>query len=434
MHAPSPHGAAGAAASNPTRPGLSEAIPLIWLVGAGAMIMRLWMANSRLARLLRNCREVQDGQILGVLDECARLVGIKRLPALVLSGELGSPALIGCFRPKLVLPENLASVLSHAELRHVFLHELAHVRRRDLFLNWLLCCLAALHWFNPILRYAFRRIKTDRELACDAFALSRLHPQEAPGYGRTVLKLLESVTRAAATPGVVGLLEEKQQMKRRIEMIAQKPSRKNPAVAVALFAALGVFTLTDAQTAAPKKAAPPAEATASAVVTTAPANTNQYNPSADKGESAACRKNLEKISAAIKAYKKDHNEVPNWLHDLVPKYLADTNVLVCPVTTRTGQQSPYGVLDPTLFTSYVYEFTPTPIPEIVKNAFPGPAMTMRQWKEQQMKLVGADVPLVRCILHDPVLNLSFGGKVYESPVYWEMNYTNVTSLESLYPH
>jgi len=92
------------------------------------------------------------------------------------------------------------------------------------------------------------------------------------------------------------------------------------------------------------------------------------------------------------------------------------------------------VLDPKIYSSYLYEFTPTPIPEVVKGAWPGPQMTMREWKRQQMKLVGPEVPLVRCLLHEPALNLSLGGKVYESPVFWELNFTNVAKLEAFSPH
>ncbi len=179
-----------------------------------------------------------------------------------------------------------------------------------------------------------------------------------------------------------------------------------------------------------------AEAQSIAVVTASPAvNTNDYKPSTDRDEAAVCTKNLEKINAAIQAYRKDKGDVPNWLSDLVPKYLGDTNVLICPVTTRTGLQSAFGALDPKIHSSYLYEFTPVDIPEVVKGAWPGPKMTMRQWKRQQMKLAGSEVPLVRCLLHEPALNLSVGGKVYESPVYWEQNFTNLTTkLEDFSPH
>src|SRR6266446_799375 len=57
-----------------------------------------------------------------------------------------------------------------------------------------------------------------------------------------------------------------------------------------------------------------AEAQSIAVVTASPAvNTNDYKPSTDRDEAAACKKNLEKINAAIEAYRKDNQDVPNWL-------------------------------------------------------------------------------------------------------------------------
>src|SRR5215471_12302859 len=120
------------------------------------------------------------------------------------------------------------------------------------------------------------------------------------------------------------------------------------------------------------------ESSQSAVVVSAEVNTNEYQPSTDKGEAAACRRNLEKINAAIKAYRKDNQDVPNWLSDLVPKYLADTNSLICPVTARTGLQSAFGALDPKIRSSYLYEFPPIEIPGVVKGAWPGPKLTMRE--------------------------------------------------------
>ena len=171
------------------------------------------------------------------------------------------------------------------------------------------------------------------------------------------------------------------------------------------------------------------------VIPTPAVNTNDYNPSTDRAEASVCKTNLEKIHAAIEAYRRENNDAPNWLFELVPKYLTDTNVLICPVTSRTGLQSAFGVLDPRIYSSYLFEFTPMDIPAVVKGAWPGPKMTMRDWKRQQMKLAGSEVPLVRCLLHEPALNLSVGGKVYESPLLWELNFTNsTTKLEDFSPH
>ena len=163
-----------------------------------------------------------------------------------------------------------------------------------------------------------------------------------------------------------------------------------------------------------------------------PVNPFRYQPSTEKSDADACCKNLEKISAAILAYRKDHKEVPNWISDLVPKYLSE-EALICPVTKKTERLSPFGALDPKLRCSYLYEFPPTPIADVVKEAFPGPQMTTRDWKRQQMGIVGSEVPIVRCLMHQPVLNLSFGGRIYESPMFWEQNFLDVAKMEDFKP-
>jgi hypothetical protein len=168
---------------------------------------------------------------------------------------------------------------------------------------------------------------------------------------------------------------------------------------------------------------------------TAPANPfDRYLPSEDAADCAECKRNLERIGVAILAYRKDHKDIPNWLSDLVPKYLPEESVFICPVTRKTDRLSPFGALDPKIRCSYLFGFAPVQIPAVIKGAFQGPMMTMREWKRQQMGIVGSEVPIVRCLLHKPVLNLSFGGRIYESPLFWEENYLDVTNMEALSPH
>src|SRR6266850_950166 len=143
------------------------------------------------------------------------------------------------------------------------------------------------------------------------------------------------------------------------------------------------------------------------------APTTPENPGAEK---EACIKNLNQIYAAIVAYQKDKKDLPNWLSDLVPEYLTDANVLVCPVCRRTGKTETGSLADPKISSSYLFEFCPVPLGRTAPTA---PTKTRRDWKRLQMGLVGSIVPVVRCRHHNPVLNLAFDGTVYESPVFWE---------------
>lgn len=393
----------------------------IWASGVAVLGFRLGSANRRLSRLLRRAHAVEDPHVLALLKECATLVGVRRPPPLVATTQFDSPAVVGCFRPKLMLPERVCRELSRDELRHVLLHEMAHIRRRDLALNWLLCGVEAVHWFNPVLRYGFRRVRADRELACDALALSRMHPAEGQSYGQTILKLLESLTRPAATPGMVGLLEEKQLIKRRIDMIAHKPSGRNSVLAAALLAALGMFTLTDAQTA--DSTATTARDSAGVQVQ---AEATPASPELTRQEREIDKQHLQRIYSAIRAYYKDHKDLPNWLSDLVPKYLPDAGDLISPIETRTGKSVLFGREDPKIHTSYIYEFNAGPAAEEFNKGRAVP-LTCKEWKLMQLQKFGMVTPILRSHIDQPVLNVAYSGVIYETGLLWE-NDPNTAAL------
>lgn len=192
-----------------------------WLAGAAALAGAVLAQTMRLARLIRRQRAVTDQRTLELLEECKAALRMRAWLVVVESPAARSPALFGFLRPRLLLPEGATGTLTANQLRHVFLHELAHLKRGDIALNWVLAFLQALHWFNPVVWLAFRRMRGERELACDEMAMSCLKPGEASEYGRTIVRLLEQFSLARRLPGLACILEEKNQIKRRITMIAK---------------------------------------------------------------------------------------------------------------------------------------------------------------------------------------------------------------------
>jgi bla regulator protein BlaR1 len=217
-----------------------------WLAGALTLPIYLIVGNYRLGRKVRGHRLVTDGAVLSLLEDCKQEMGVRTPLALVETKLAASPSLFGFIRPRLLLPVGLTRSFSPAELRYVFLHELGHVKRGDIPMNWLMTLTLMLHWFNPLAWYACSRMRMERELACDALALEQAREAENRPYGRTMIKLLEGFSRSAVAPGLVGILENKTQMKRRISMIAKfKRTNQWSGVAVAALASLALVTLTD---------------------------------------------------------------------------------------------------------------------------------------------------------------------------------------------
>jgi bla regulator protein BlaR1 len=86
---------------------------------------------------------------------------------LLISDAVKAPALYGAFRPRILFPPGFVAQLAPEELRLTLAHELAHVRRRDLFVDSMLHLAVVVHWFNPLAWIAARLARQDCEVACD---------------------------------------------------------------------------------------------------------------------------------------------------------------------------------------------------------------------------------------------------------------------------
>jgi beta-lactamase regulating signal transducer with metallopeptidase domain len=258
-----------------TAPGFSVSLShllVVWAVGAVALAVCLVFTHYRLARKVTPCRPLIDARLMNLLEDCKQAMGLRVPVTLVETAAVGSPSLFGFVRPRLLLPVGLTRSFSPEELRYVFLHELSHIKRQDILTGWLMTALQILHWFNPLVWLAFHRMRVDRELACDALALSYAKDEESQPYGRTIIKLLEGFGCSTWAPSMAGTVENKNQMKERISMIAKfRKTSHGPALAGVLFIALGLVTLTDAQTGGKSVAPEAASGQAPNIVATSPA-------------------------------------------------------------------------------------------------------------------------------------------------------------------
>lgn len=245
---PAPRPAASMAISRTDALGAVRWITGLWILVAGALTFRLIFSSVRLhRRVARFSVRCLDPAIRELLEECKRDLEIRADVQILETDLVSAPALHGIVRPKLLMPHRLLETFEPAELRFVFLHELAHLRRRDVLVNWVITTIQIVYWFHPLVWLATVRIREERELACDELALDCLQQDERPQYGRTILKLLQMFRNPAPLPAVLGILSDKHQMKRRLTMISRfrSPSRTT-FMFLALVLALATVSLTDA--------------------------------------------------------------------------------------------------------------------------------------------------------------------------------------------
>ncbi|MHB8521092.1 MAG: M56 family metallopeptidase [Limisphaerales bacterium] len=221
---------------------------VMWLLGIVGM---LGIAGWRHRRFLRSVTQdavVADPRVLDLLDEAKAMIGLTRPIPVVTTAAVTTPAVFGFRKPRLLLPGDLSGRLSDGELRLIFLHELTHVQRGDVLLNWIAIFVRAMHWFNPLVWLALRQLRADQELVCDASVLARLAPDERRLYGHTLVKLASDFSETRLCPGLAPVITHKHEIKRRVLMIAQfKPTGRIALAASALLlAVLCGFTFTRA--------------------------------------------------------------------------------------------------------------------------------------------------------------------------------------------
>jgi bla regulator protein BlaR1 len=224
-------------AQGSSAPGCLILFEVVWTLGMMISLGAVVWQHRRLARWIWKQPSVTDTAVLGLLEQCKTLAGVRAGLRLIEADHWQVPALWGWREPVLLLPANSLSRLSETELRFVLLHELAHVKRRDVLLNWVMIGARSLHWFNPLVWIALRRLRSDRELVCDQMVLVSLTPAERPVYGKVLLKLLESALSApacsdASCPSLTSVVNNKHEMQKRILMIAHfKPTPRLTALA-----------------------------------------------------------------------------------------------------------------------------------------------------------------------------------------------------------
>ena len=171
---------------------------LVWLLGVLALGARRLVAMLRVRRLISRAEPVTDRRILRVFGEAARRSGAR--PGAVelrIGDEIPAPATAGAARAVVMLPAKAAHWMD-AELAAVFAHELGHVVRRDCLVNTVADVAATLHWCNPLVRLAVRRLKRESEHACDDAVLRS--GVRAGAYARLLLRVASAGQHAPPIP------------------------------------------------------------------------------------------------------------------------------------------------------------------------------------------------------------------------------------------
>ncbi|MFQ6091721.1 MAG: M56 family metallopeptidase [bacterium] len=139
-----------------------------------------------------------------LLSQCAARLKLSKIPDVITTDEVQFPAVFGLFKPTILLPVNYANKNSRKNIENILLHELAHIKRVDLFVHAVQFTLQTVYWFNPRVWSVRKQVQHLREICCDA-TVARILRGNTSNYRQTLLKSARELLAVNMEPEV-GLL------------------------------------------------------------------------------------------------------------------------------------------------------------------------------------------------------------------------------------
>lgn len=199
---------------------LSAVLALAWLLGMGGQLLRLFDGWNQARRLRRSARPAPmlEAALADVLPRRARIA----------TTAVDGPMVVGLLRPCILIPRALVDTLERDVLRDILQHEIAHIRRGDLWLTAALRVALAVFWWSPFLRLINTRLELAREMACDARAA---HGSGAGvDYASSLLASVEKLLALGERPPslAVGMFEHRSHLAQRIDGLIEEDAGAAP--------------------------------------------------------------------------------------------------------------------------------------------------------------------------------------------------------------
>ena len=221
----------------------------IWFAVMLSILIYILFVYKKMTNKINSKSRSNNTEFLSMLKYSKNKMRIKKDISLVETSIVKTPALFGYFRPVILIPKDIYKIIPTDKIKYVFLHELSHLKRKDVVINWIIIFLKVIYWFNPIIQYGFRKMKEDMEVCCDSLALSYTEDEEVREYGFTIISMIDHFSKPISLIGTTSIVNNKSEVRRRIFMIKlfDKKAYRFSAMAVASLLVISGIVLTDAK-------------------------------------------------------------------------------------------------------------------------------------------------------------------------------------------
>ena len=212
---------------------------IVWFAGFVVALAPTIAGVFTVGRIRRNAKAFASPEWPRLLEELSVSATVRKVPGLRHSEKLQAPITAGILRPQILLPAAAEEWPAYRR-RAVLLHELAHIRRRDVAAQFFVQTISALWWFQPLIWVLRRGIRQDSELACDSEVMAAgMRPSV---YADVLLATAKDMGRSAHTVGAAIGMARPGDLESRLNTILNPPAiaRSSRRAVVAMAALIGI--------------------------------------------------------------------------------------------------------------------------------------------------------------------------------------------------
>ncbi|MFW6078821.1 MAG: M56 family metallopeptidase, partial [Gemmatimonadota bacterium] len=255
----------------------------LWAAGALVLLGRMAVGSVAVRRIARRAEPPTSSAWTRPFYEAADRLDLERLPRLLIADAVPLPFTFGLLRPTIVLPGGARSWTDERR-RAVLLHELGHIRRRDLWSHLVGRLACAVYWFHPLVWIAAGRARAESERACDDLVLRT--GTRASSYADHLLQIVRGASRSRVPAAAIPMAQRNEFEGRMLAILEPDVPRESPGRAKSAALVVGVAALTLAVSAmAPASETAASAATESDDIVTAAGDAAAMVPR-DEGEAA----------------------------------------------------------------------------------------------------------------------------------------------------
>ena len=195
---------------------LGQILTVVWAIGFLTICTWFCLAHLWARRQVAGLARLQPSEYSTSLDATRKLLGVRGNPGIRIWEDNRIPMLLGIFRPVIIVPQSFRDWSSDRQ-RHVLMHELTHVARRDSIHDSIAWLATAFFWCNPLVWMLKRRQGQERELACDQTVVSLSSRPE--DYADDLLSVVKEASGFGPSTAIA--MARSSELRQRIESIVR---------------------------------------------------------------------------------------------------------------------------------------------------------------------------------------------------------------------